>query len=197
MRASTSSDRGWAFGPTLLKQLGLSLVLTHQIDTDALRTFTGEIARIGTIKEVARKKTLLGMNISGCDLGLASEGAYGPHPHLLLIPAGLEAAAFVDSRAGQELTEKMADEAPIYDHVTLTPNDDARGFLERIGFPAQRVIIKPGASDTGPCIAKGTGDFEAFTTNRHSAQLVSFDEQVFVQTVMRVTLRTVFRDARS
>ncbi|MEX1663661.1 DUF6671 family protein [Thioclava sp. 15-R06ZXC-3] len=137
------------------------------------------------------------MDISGCDLGLASEGAYGSHPHLLLIPADFDVAAFVDSRTGQELTEKMADEAPIYDHVTLAPNDDARGFLEPIGFPAQRVIIKPGASDTGPCIAKGIGDFEAFTTNRHSAQLVSFDEQVFVQTVMRVTLRTVFRDARS
>jgi len=182
---ATMHGKEAAFGPPLVKQLGLSLVLPHQIDTDALGTFTGEVARAGTIEEAACKKAALGMDISGCDLGLASEGSYGPHPHLPLIPAGFEVAALLDRRTGQIVIEKMADEAPTYDHITLAPGEDARPFLERIGFPAQRVIIKAGAGDSGPCVAKGIGDFEDFETSRYAAQRAACDGLVFVQTDMR------------
>ena len=85
---ATMHGKEAAFAPVLADRLGLDLIVPGGIDTDALGTFTGEIARQGSIGETARAKAVLGLSIAGGDLALASEGAYGPHPQIPLIPLG-------------------------------------------------------------------------------------------------------------
>jgi len=53
-------------------------VVVPEVDTDQLGTFTGEIHRVGTPKEVVLKKARLGIQASGLLYGIASEGSIGP-----------------------------------------------------------------------------------------------------------------------
>ena len=65
--------------------LGFRIVVNEQIDTDAFGTFTGEIERPGSPREVLLQKARLGMEITGLSLGIASEGSFGPHPSMPFI----------------------------------------------------------------------------------------------------------------
>jgi hypothetical protein len=47
-------------------------VVVPEVDTDLLGTFTSEIPRVGTPKEVVLKKARLGIQASGLSYGIAS-----------------------------------------------------------------------------------------------------------------------------
>lgn len=63
-----------AIAPVLRARLGLVVTTAPDLDTDVLGTFTGEIPRAGTIREVAKAR--LGMAATGLPIGIASEGSY-------------------------------------------------------------------------------------------------------------------------
>ena len=85
-----------ALAPPLARRLGL-IVEPAAIDTDAFGTFTGTTARTGTAAEAALAKARAGMAAAGLDLGLASEGSFGPHPWLPFGAGGVETLAFIDA----------------------------------------------------------------------------------------------------
>lgn len=174
-----------AFGPILAGRLGVELTVPEGIDTDALGTFTGEVAREGSVEEAAMAKAALGLAFTGGDLALASEGAYGPHPQIPFMPFGVEVVAWVDHRIGLTLVEEVHDERPVYDHVELGPGEDPDPFLARIGFPAQKLIVRPGQKDLGPRISKGIGNRAELAEALAQARRLSPDRKAFVQTDMR------------
>jgi hypothetical protein len=61
--------------------LGAS-VIEYAVDTDRLGTFTGEVERIGTALECAKRKCKWSLEMLGdsAEYLLASEGSFGPHP---------------------------------------------------------------------------------------------------------------------
>jgi len=126
------------------------------IDTDRFGTFSGEVARAGTMLDAARQKARAAMAETGLPVGLASEGAYGPHPHIPFLPLGQELLLWLDGRTGQEVVETMTDPQPNYDQITLTDATGLEDFLTRIGWPGTAVIVQP-AHGQGP-VAKGLCD---------------------------------------
>ena len=182
---ATMHGKEAAFTPILSKHLGLDLIVPERIDTDALGTFTGEVARQGSIEDTARAKAELGLSIMGGDLALASEGAYGPHPQIPLIPLGVEVVAWVDKRIGLTLVERLYDETPVYDHVVLGPDEDPVSFLARIGFPAQKVIVRADQDVVGNTATKGIGSMEELGAALAKVRRLSPDGKAFVQTDMR------------
>ncbi|HEY1079210.1 MAG TPA: DUF6671 family protein, partial [Bdellovibrio sp.] len=69
----------------------MSLV-TAKVDTDLLGTFSGEVERRGAVREVLRAKIELAIKDRPKNrLFLASEGSFGPHPHLGFVPSDMEA----------------------------------------------------------------------------------------------------------
>jgi hypothetical protein len=93
---ATMHGKDSAIAPPLRLRVGADLVVPVGLDTDALGTFTGEIERKGTMREVAIAKARLGMVATGLQLGLASEGSYGPHSSVPFMAAGVELLALVD-----------------------------------------------------------------------------------------------------
>lgn len=82
-------------------ELGLELAVPPDLDTDALGTFCGEVARQGTPAQVCLRKARLGMAATGLPLGVANEGSFGPHPSVPCIAAGIEMMTFVDDERGR------------------------------------------------------------------------------------------------
>ena len=123
--------------------LGAELVVPHDIDTDAYGTFTGEIARAGTMLDAARAKARLSMVRTGLKFGLASEGSYGAHPYVPFIPDGTEVVLFIDDERGIEIRESIVVTRTNYDSQTLAPGDDVEAALHRMRFPSHAVTVRP------------------------------------------------------
>ncbi|WP_235933357.1 DUF6671 family protein [Paragemmobacter ruber] len=151
------------------------------IDTDRFGTFSGEIARMGTMADAARSKARAAAEVTGLPVGLASEGAYGPHPVIPFLPIGQELLLWLDTETGHEIIETMTDERPSYDQQIVTSPKDAVAFLARTGFPAQAVIVQS-VQAMAP-VAKGITDPATF--DKAVAQALAQSGQAHLQIDMR------------
>lgn len=82
----------------LEKELGVSCFIDETFETDALGTFTGEVERKLDPISTARQKYLRATKANNCDLGIASEGSFAPHPSMHLISANDEFLIFIDKK---------------------------------------------------------------------------------------------------
>ena len=160
-----------------LSTLGITLVVAP-IDTDAFGTFTAETPRQGTMEQAARAKARAAIAATGLRHGIASEGAYGPHPYLPFTPLGQEVLLWHDAETGQDVIERTRDTRPHYDHHEAATPEEAQPFLSRINFPETAVIVAPSA--TCPPFAKGIRDHETL-----AATLSRATGKSFLQTDMR------------
>lgn len=142
---ATMHGKEAAIAPVLLERLGLALSTAPDLDTDTLGTFTGEIPRTGAMRDAAVAKARLGMAATGLPIGIASEGSYGPHPHVPSTASGIEIMVLVD-------------DTPIYDHAFAATIDKLGPYFDRTDFPDQALIVKPSEAriEAGPTY-KGLG----------------------------------------
>ena len=183
---ATMHGKEAAIVPAFNEQLELTVEIPSAIDTDTLGTFTGEIARAGTIREAAIAKARLGMAATGLPIGIASEGSYGPHPHVPFIPGGVEFMVLVDDERGIVVTEHLIDDAPVYKHAVAAKIGDLRAFLDHIRFPEHAVIVRPHEPDDDDVlIYKGLRTDEALESALATTAPRSRDGRALVQTDMR------------
>lgn len=138
-----------AFAP-----LGVTLVLPEGFDSDRFGTFSGEIPRASTMQEAARAKLAAALQITGLSAGIASEGAYGPHPAAPVLAIGHEILLWRDLTTGQDLIEAMTDTTPVHDHVEVADMAGLAGFLARVAFPQTGLVVAPASAPQAP-VAKG------------------------------------------
>ncbi len=146
---ATMHGKERAIAPPLERAVGLRLVVPPRLDTDSLGTFSGEIPRPGPMRETAIAKARLGMEAATLDLGLASEGSYGPHPDIPFVAAGVELLVLVDDRTGLIVTEQIMFEDSNYDHAVAASLDELGPFLDRVGFPSHGLIVRPNRRHPG------------------------------------------------
>jgi hypothetical protein len=183
---ATQHGKEAAIAPPLLATLGLQVLTAPGIDTDTLGTFTGEIPRAGNMQEAAIAKARLGMAATGLPLGLASEGSYGPHPHIPFVPGGVELLVLVDDERQIVVSEQLIEDRPVYEHALSAGIDELAHFIERIRFPDHAVIAraaKPRAD--GTMIHKGLRSRAELAQAVRECAAVSLDGQTLVQTDMR------------
>lgn len=129
-----------------LASLGLAVVATDAVDTDRFGTFTGTVARAGTMREAARAKAIAGLAaMPGAEFAIASEGAFGPHPQAPFATADLELVLLRD-RAGtfEVVVEHLALEARAVSRVVRTW-PEAEAAASAAGFPAHALVVRDGA----------------------------------------------------
>jgi hypothetical protein len=183
---STMHGKEAAIAPVLSERLDLIVAVPPAIDTDALGTFTGDIPRAGTMREAAIAKARLGMAETGLPIGLASEGSYGPQPHIPFMPGGVELLVLVDDAHGIVVTEHLVDKAPVFDHTIVAGMGELSEFLRRISFPEHALIVKPNEPEAGELpIHKGLRSRSALGRAIADSAARSHDGRAFVQTDMR------------
>jgi hypothetical protein len=125
--------------------LGVEVFVPDRIDTDVLGTFSGDVARPGSMLDTAVAKARLGMALEGCALGLASEGSYGAHPRVPFLRGGLEIMVLVDQERDLVVHEEWVVDRPHADHLRVLPGDDIVEFAEGVDFPAHGLLVRPAA----------------------------------------------------
>ena len=181
---ATMHGKEQVIAPALARWFGITLQRAANIDTDALGTFTGDVARAGTMLDAARSKARLALDRTGAALGLGSEGAFGPDPHISFIPTGHEVLVLLEAASGHEIVVHRRFHTN-YAHVTLGPDDHADSFLVRIGFPSHAVVVQCD-HERGAIIAKGIQD--RATLDHALQRAFSQSPQAFLTTDMRAHL---------
>jgi hypothetical protein len=168
--------------PLLTKSLGVIPVTCDALDTDQLGTFTGEIERVGDPLITARKKCELGMELSGTDLAVASEGSFGTHPIIPFVAAGDEMIILVDKKykieiAAREITTKTNFSGADVDNETAL-----RSFAEKALFPSHGLILSEGQKNKQH-ITKGISTWNELMECFQN--MMSQQMKVYVETDMR------------
>ena len=140
---ATMHGKEAAIGPAMQAHLGLTVVTPPDLDTDVLGTFTGEIPRVGTMRDVAIRKARLGMRASGLRIGIASEGSFGPHPAIPFFRAGMELMVLVDDERDLIISESLIAEDIIHDETVVGSMSELDLFLPRVRFPTHALVVAP------------------------------------------------------
>jgi hypothetical protein len=179
---ATKHRKETVLAPILEKELGVSCFVDETFDTDTLGTFTGEVERELDPISTAREKCLRAMKQNNCDLGLASEGSFGPHPSLFFVSADDEFLIFIDKKNNFEIiTRELSTETNFYGKELKSENE-LLDFAQSIGFPTHGIILRKSKDDISE-IHKGITNLEFLkSTFNH---LHSRYHSVYAETDMR------------
>lgn len=167
----------------ILEKLGLKCI-SAEVDTDKFGTFSGEVDRVGGVRETLRLKTVAAAKVNpDARFLLASEGSFGPHPFIGFVQSDHEALLFVDRKLNIEIYVEEISTVTNHAEIEFGPRDDLHGFLKQIGFPGHGIIVKPkGNKDT---VFKNLQTFHAVGQAIIDAFLVSTEPKVVLSTDMR------------
>jgi hypothetical protein len=168
--------------PLLEQGLEITMRVAEGLNTDLLGTFSGEVARISDPLTTARKKCELAMELTGCDLALASEGSFGPHPAAFFLPANEEWLLLVDRKNKLEIHAR---------HLSLETNfsgqefhnlEELEAFASKVGFPSHGLILRKSKEELDGML-KGITDPQQLRTS--AVHLLETEGSGYVETDMR------------
>ena len=141
--------------------LGLNLCHASAVDTDRFGSFGGETPRLADALSTCRRKADAAMEALGLELGIASEGSFGPHPAVPMVPLGHEWMTFVDRRDGFVISEQMLSRHTNYSSCKGDDPEAISGWLQQVGFPRHALMVRPLDSEPsagGGWLAKGVSN---------------------------------------
>jgi hypothetical protein len=139
---ATMHGKERAIAPLAEGFLGLAVHVPAGLDTDAFGTFSREVARAGSPLDAARAKIAAAFAlVPEAQVGLASEGSFGPHPHMPFAALNRELVVLIDRASGLELVGHHATMDTNFAHALVTDRTTALAFAATAGFPAHGVIV--------------------------------------------------------
>lgn len=179
---ATKHQKEAVIAPLFEKGLGVSCVIPTDFDTDLLGTFTGEIERKEDALATARKKCLLAMEQTNCDLGIASEGSFGPHPSIFMAHADDEILIFIDKKNNLEIVVRELSLDTNFNATTVESFHNLVNLVKTLGFPEHAVILK-NAEKEFTSVVKGIQSWELLEESYN--KLTTNSSQVVAETDMR------------
>lgn len=156
---ATKHKKEKVISPLLEKKLGVKCFIPDGYDTDQFGTFSGEIERTNDPANTARNKCLQAMKLFNCNLGIASEGSFGPHPSLYLIPADDEILIFIDKINELEIIVREISNETNFNGETITNEIQLKDFANKVNFPSHAIIAKKSKNNFSK-IEKGINSWE-------------------------------------
>ena len=173
-------DKESVIVPLLEESTGLKIVVEKSYDTDLFGTFTKEISRKGSQMEAARLKAQKGMELTGLDIGISSEGIFGSHPVIPFVPWNYEIVLFVDKREGNEIIGESGTTATNYDYIVTDDYKELEEFAEKILFPSHFIVLRPD-DEKHNSIIKGISSLKSLREAFDWGMKKSMNNKVFVE----------------
>lgn len=120
--------------------IGISVTVAD-VDTDQFGTFAGEIDRLSSPRETAERKARAGIKASGCAIGLASEGSFGPHPSAPFFFLNTELVIYVDAELDYSVVEIAGEISAVPSAVVIEDLGSVESLKIAGFFPEQRAIV--------------------------------------------------------
>jgi hypothetical protein len=179
---ATQHHKEKVIAPILENLLGVHCSLSQNFDTDELGTFSGEIERKEDPISTVRQKCLRAMELNKCDLAIASEGSFGPHPSFFSITADDEFLILLDKKNDLEILVRELSIETNFDAAEIRSEEELLAFAKKANFPSHALILKD-APFNFTQIIKGICSHEDLIKAWNI--LYSKNEKAFVETDMR------------
>lgn len=140
---ATMHGKEKVIAPILEKILSVNCFVPSNIDTDSLGTFSGEIDRKETVLKTLRQKCLLAMEMTNCDLGIASEGSFGAHPSIFFAQADDEVLLLIDKKNDLEILAREISMETNFNGKAIENEQELLEFASLVKFPSHAIILKP------------------------------------------------------
>jgi hypothetical protein len=114
----------------------------ENFDTDKFGTFTRDIKRKGTQKEVAIKKAKEALRTTGLDLAVASEGSFGPSRQAIFLQSNLEIVVLIDTLNKFEIIGYAESLETNIEGRYVNSIDEAIEFADALNFPKFGIILR-------------------------------------------------------
>lgn len=175
----TCHGKDLAVRATLLAR-GFELEIYDALDTDTLGTFTGEMQRPLGQMETALQKAQLACELTGRDFGLGSEGSFGPHPQVHLLPWNYEVLAFWDAPKQHAIYAVHGTAETNFAAQQVSTLEEAMHFAKQAQFPSHALIV---GSHQDACFQKGIQD--DFELRQRVSAALQTHATVWLETDMR------------
>jgi len=179
---ATKHEKEKVIAPLVEKALGVSCFVNKNFDTDILGTFSGEIERKLDPIATARQKCLMAMELTNCDLGIASEGSFGPHPYMFFVGADDEFLIFIDKKHSLEIIARELSTITNFNGKEIKTEKELLEFANAVDFPSHGLILRKSKTENNE-INKGITDINQLKKTFNNL----FDKfnSVYVETDMR------------
>jgi hypothetical protein len=130
----------------LLQAVGLQVVVPVDFNTDQFGTFSREIKRSGSQLEAARLKAEQAIKLTDHSIGIASEGAFGPHPAMPYLACNRELVVLIDRQHQLEIVGEALSTETNFRQTQVTTPEAAQQFAAQVGFPDHGLVVIAGGS---------------------------------------------------
>lgn len=168
--------------PILEKNLLVQCEVPQNFDTDVFGTFTGEIERVSDPITTLRNKCETAAKKYNCDLVVASEGSFGPHPHMFFQSANDEMVMLLDKKHNLEISARELNCDTNFSGKEIKSETELNAFTEQVGFPEHAVILRKNKDDFS-YIKKGISNQEELLSE--FSQLIHSCGAAYIETDMR------------
>jgi hypothetical protein len=179
---ATKHKKEEVIAPILEKELGVKCFVAEDLDTDKLGTFTGEVERKDDPITTARNKCLMAMELTNCDLAVASEGSFGQHPTIYFVPANEEFLLLIDTKNDLEIIVRELSTETNFNGSDIKNNKELNEFTTNANFPSHGLILRKSKDDFGD-IVKGITNSEKL--NHTFYNLIDNYGTAYIETDMR------------
>jgi hypothetical protein len=179
---ATKHHKERVLAPMLEAALGVTCCVAEHLDTDLLGTFSGEVERLDDPLATAREKCRRAMAATGCDLGIASEGSFGPHPAIFFAGCDDELLLFVDQKNNLEITARELSLDTNFNGQSVRTEAELYAFAHQAHFPSHGLILRASKTDHTHTV-KGITDWNLLVTTFQ--QLMASANAAYVETDMR------------
>jgi hypothetical protein len=179
---ATMHEKEKVLAPIVAKELGVRVVVPADFNTDLFGTFTGEMQRIKSPLETARAKAEAAILETGYDLAIASEGSFGPHPIIGIVPANEEWLVLIDKKNNIEVVVRELSTETNYDGRICKSANEVLDFAKAAGFPEHGLIIRKNKSDN-LSVVKGIRQSDVLLET--TDEFLKRDKELFIETDMR------------
>lgn len=139
---ATKHKKESVIAPLFLAELKVSCFVPNDFDSDSLGTFTGEVERNEDPLSTARKKCLMAMEQTNCDLGIANEGSFGSHPTIFFANADDEILILIDKKNDLEIIARELSLETNFNSTEVHSFKELKEFAKKIEFPSHAIILK-------------------------------------------------------
>jgi hypothetical protein len=179
---ATKHEKEKVIAPIIERALGVTCFVTPFFDSDILGTFTGEIERKDDPITTVRQKCLMAMEQANCDMVIASEGSFGPHPSIFFAPCDDEFLLFMDKENNLEILVRELSTETNFNGAMVRNKKELQEFAFGAKFPSHALIVKKAKNDFS-LIEKGIADEEKLIDVFD--HFIQFSGSVYVETDMR------------
>lgn len=179
---ATKHKKERVIAPVLERELGVICWVDENFDTDELGTFTGEVERTLDPISTLREKCQRAMRKNNCDLAIACEGSFGPHPSLFFVNADDEFVMLLDTHHHLEIVERELSTDTNYNGRDIRTEQELFAFAEEVHFPSHGLILRKSSEELID-MQKGITDRVHLLKTFHD--LMRKYEKVYVETDMR------------